>query len=324
MRPCFAQATSLFSEVCFFRRVAEFKPHLDAWFAVMRFRFFPRRYPVNRRRLVVRRLFPRPLRWLLLVLLLAIVVLTAFASRWGNAMMDRFGRQEQSQAELARLQQEMLVLQHQLQAESPGADGPLSPTSSAIAVDGSPPAATADAVPSARPESGEALSGKELEAVNALAVINEVTLDALQEQVKELQRENQHLKNELSFYENLLPADDKSGLSIRSFNAQRRVDEVLSWQILLMQLKRGASAFKGELEWQISGTLDGKAWRLPAKERRQSIELGTYQRLEGQLRIPAQLQLNAITVVVWEGKQERARQSIAFEAAPEPDAQDAP
>lgn len=290
----------------------------------MRFRFFSRRYPVNRRRLVVRRLFPRPLRWLLLVLLLAIVVLTVFASRWGNAMMDRFGRQEQSQAELARLQQEMLVLQHQLQAESPGADGALSPTSSAIVVDGSPPAAAADAVPSVRPESGVALSGKELDAVNALAVINEVTLDALREQVKELQRDNQYLKNELSFYENLLPADDKSGLSIRSFNAQRRVDEVLSWQILLMQLKRDASAFKGELEWQISGTLDGKAWRLPANERRQSIELGTYQRIEGQLRIPAQLQLNALTVVVWEGKQERARQSIAFETAPEPDAQDAP
>lgn len=280
-------------------------------YALMRFRFFASRLPVNRRRLVVRRFFPRPMRWLLIVLLLAVLTLVGLASHWGSTMMERFGRQDQSQAQLGRLQQDMLVLQHQLQGPTAVARNQ---------VDAGP----AEPVPLTRLGDGAMPSRQELEAVNALALVHEATQQALRQQVKELQLENQHLKNELSFYENLLPAEDHSGLSIRGFTAERRGDDALSWQILLMQLKRDAGVFKGELEWQIVGTLDGKPWRLPAKERRQAIELQSYQRLDGRLRIPAQLQLSSVTVVVWQGKSERARQSIAFDADTDTGTQESP
>lgn len=256
---------------------------------------------------------------------LAIVVLVALASRWGNDMMERFGRQEHSQAQLAQIQQEMLVLQHQMQEQNPAA---LLEEAALAASPESPEGLAKSKVDyglqSARADGAASKYLHDADTVNALELMNEATLDALSQQVKELQLENQQLKNQLSFYENLLPAEGKAGLSIRGFNAQRQAGNELVWQILLMQLKRDASGFKGELEWQVSGTLDGKAWRLPANERRQSIELEAYQRLEGRLRIPERLQLSSLTVVVWEGKQERARQSIAFDTDTEADAQISP
>lgn len=278
----------------------------------MRFRLFASRFPVNRRRLVLRRFLPRPLRWLLIVLLLAVLVLAGLASRWGITMMEYFGRQEQSQAQLARLQQDMLVLQHQLQAQS--AESHERQESAEVVQNQkiAEPKEADEPLPD-----GFAANRQDLEAVNALALVDEATQQALRQQVKELQLENQHLKNELSFYENLLPADDKSGLSIRGFTAERRGGDTLSWQLLLMQLKRDAGSFKGELEWLIVGELDGKPWRLPANERRQAIDMQSYQRLEGHLRIPVHLQLSSVTVVVWQGKNERARQSIAFDTDPE-------
>lgn len=297
---------------------------LCALFAFMRFRLFASRFPVNRRRLVLRRFLPRPLRWLLIALLLAVLVLAGLASRWGVTMMEHFGWQQQSQAQLARLQQDMLVLQHQLQAQSAESHERQEPAAVVQSQVIAEPKEAAEPLPLPPLANGFAASRQDLEAVNALALVDEATQQALRQQVKELQLENQHLKNELSFYENLLPADDKSGLSIRGFTAERRGDDALGWQLLLMQLKRDAGTFKGELEWLIVGELDGKPWRLPANQRRQAIDMQSYQRLEGRLRIPAQLQLSSVTVVVWQGKNERARQSIAFDNDPETGAQETP
>ncbi|THJ36501.1 hypothetical protein E8K88_00960 [Lampropedia aestuarii] len=282
----------------------------------MRFRLFASRFPVNRRRLVVRRFLPRPLRWLLIVLLLALLVLAGLASRWGITMVERFGKQEQAQAQLARLQQDMLVLQQQLQAQSAEPHERQEPATESKEL--------AEPLPLASLADGLAASRQDLEVVDALALVDEATQQALRQQVKELQLENQHLKNELRFYENLLPADDKGDFSIRGFTAERRSEEALNWQLLLMQLKRDAGTFKGELEWLIVGELDGKPWRLPANERRQAIDMQSYLRLEGQLRIPAQLQLGSVTVVVWQDKRERARQSIAFDTDPETETQESP
>ncbi|WP_211343384.1 DUF6776 family protein [Lampropedia puyangensis] len=244
---------------------------------------------------MVRRLVPKSLRWLLGMLLTGIAVLAIVASQWGHDVMQRFSRQEQSQAELARLQQEMLSLQHQLQAQTPQ------------------PPAMQENFAELQGLQAPALRHEDAQALDALAVMHEATLEALRQQVKELQQENQRLNNELSFYENLLPAEDNGGVSIRSLNVERRVPDELYWQLLLMQLKRNAAPFKGELEWQVAGTLDGKTWRLPAKDRRQSLTLETYQRLDGRVPIPANLQLSSVTMIVWEGKQERTRQSIAFD-----------
>lgn len=142
-------------------------------------------------------------------------------------------------------------------------------------------------------------------------VSKEAAIESLSAQVRSLQAENARLKEDLGFYENLLPASDNGEMSIRNMVVAREGEEQLAWQMLLMRPRRDAGEFKGELEWRVRGQLAGKAWNAPPL--RQSLTLGRYLRLEGQLKIPKGLSAVQVTALVFEGKQERARHALTLE-----------
>ncbi|RMX07647.1 hypothetical protein D8I35_00410 [Corticibacter populi] len=148
---------------------------------------------------------------------------------------------------------------------------------------------------------------------DALAMVDHTTSELLAQQVRDLQAENQRLRDDLGFYENLLPANGNGTIAIRSLQAERRTPTELSWQLLVMQPRRDAGTFKGRLEWEVRGQKDGEPWSLPTGKAQQALEFSRYQRIEGQLSVPADVQISSVTARVFEGRQERSSQTIELQ-----------
>lgn len=262
----------------------------------MRLRPFSRRIPAASRRLAPRRLLPWPLRLLMLV---ALLMLLYGGMRWGQELLARWREQAEAQQQLQRLRQDMQALQQQLQRQAQ--------TTTQVVIG---PAAAQRQGDGAAPPSIEEGSGKQ-PLPDALRLAHAATVAQLQQHIEQLQAENQRLRDDLGFYENLLPAGEGGALSIRSLDAQRSDDDQqLHWQILLMQPRRDAVPFNGQLHWQIDAQQGGKPWRLPPAQRQQALQFDRYQRLEGYWQVPAAVQVRSITAIVREGGQERARQTV--------------
>ncbi|MDO4724900.1 MAG: hypothetical protein Q4A97_09075 [Comamonadaceae bacterium] len=261
----------------------------------MRLRPFPRRIPAASRRLAPRRLLPWPLRLLLLAALLALLY---GGLRWGQELLARWREQAVAQQQLQRLRQDMQALQRQLQSQAQATQAAVGSALAGQPGDGA-----------AAPSTQEDVGSQALP--DALRLASEATIAQLQQRIEQLQAENQRLRDDLGFYENLLPAGEGGALSIRSLDAQRSGDgQQLHWQILLMQPRRDAVPFNGQLHWQIDAQQGGKPWKLPPAQRQQALQFGRYQRLEGHWQLPSDVQVRSVTAIVREGGQERARQTL--------------
>ncbi|RMX15369.1 hypothetical protein EBQ34_06610 [Vandammella animalimorsus] len=264
----------------------------------MRLRPFARRIPAASRRLAPRRLLPWPLR---LLLLAALLVLFYGGLRWGQELLARWREQAVAQQQLQRLRQDMQALQRQLQSQAQSTQAVMGPAAVAQQGDGK-------AQPPTEDDDGQQ------PLPDALHLAHAATIAQLQQHIEQLQAENQRLRDDLGFYENLLPAGEGGALSIRSLNVQRSGDgQQLHWQILLMQPRRDAAPFNGQLHWQIDAQQGGKPWRLPPAQRQQALQFGRYQRLEGHWQVPADVKVRSVTAIIregGEGGQERARQTV--------------
>jgi hypothetical protein len=108
----------------------------------------------------------------------------------------------------------------------------------------------------------------------------------LTEQVKALEMENQALKDDLGFFERLLPAAGE-GLSVRGLQADVPTAGQLRFQMLVMQQGgRAQPDFRGQYEVLASGLLDGKPWSPTAPLVAKPFQVKQYQRVEGMLQTP--------------------------------------
>jgi len=135
-------------------------------------------------------------------------------------------------------------------------------------------------------------------------------------QVKTLEAENIKLKEDLAFFESLLPADTGSqGVSIRRLKADLIAPNQLRYRLLIMQGGKGDREFTGVL--QISVTVqqagknvmmvfpDGKA----ADADKFKLGFKHYQRLEGVLTLPDGVIVKTLQARVLDRGQIRAQQS---------------
>ncbi len=121
--------------------------------------------------------------------------------------------------------------------------------------------------------------------------------DKLAQQLKQVEAENMALKNDLGFFERLLPAGaGDTGLSIRGLQAEVVDAGQLRYQLLLMQTGRGRSEINGRYEVSLAGTLDGKPWTQPGSPI--SLQLRQYRRVEGLVGHPREAQVRSVTVKV--------------------------
>lgn len=134
--------------------------------------------------------------------------------------------------------------------------------------------------------------------------------ERLQLQVKQLEEESRKLRDDLGFFEKLIPAAGVAGVTIRALQADLQSSSKLKWQVLVIQASKNAQQFNGLLELTFSGTVDGKSWTAALPGGAQAVKILQYGRLEGVFEIPSRAVVTMVTARVLEGSLVRSTQSV--------------
>jgi hypothetical protein len=134
--------------------------------------------------------------------------------------------------------------------------------------------------------------------------------ERLAQQVKQLEADNRSLRDDLGFFEKLIPASGSDGVAIRGLQAELLSASTLKWQVLVIQASRNAAEFNGRLELAFTGTLNGRPWTATLPAGPQAIKIGQYGRLEGTFDLPSQVLVKSVVAKVMDGNVMRATQSI--------------
>lgn len=144
----------------------------------------------------------------------------------------------------------------------------------------------------------------------SLLATEQSTQQRLIAQVKQLETENRSLRDDLGFFEKLLPANAADGVSIRGLQAQVQGGNQVKWQVLVMQSSKASAEFQGHLDLTLTGLRAGKAWTQTAHDVAKDLQVKQYRRVEGLLDIPADVVLKSVSVKLMSGEAVKATQSI--------------
>ena len=129
-------------------------------------------------------------------------------------------------------------------------------------------------------------------------------------QLHKLETVNLQLRDDLGFFEKLLPASGADGVSIRSLQAELLSASQLRWQVLVLHPVKNAPDFNGKLELTINGLLAGKPWTATLPGGAQVLQFKQYRRIEGVLDVPPQAVVKTVTAKVVEGVATRSVQTF--------------
>ncbi|EKZ98730.1 putative DNA binding transmembrane protein [Cupriavidus sp. HMR-1] len=144
--------------------------------------------------------------------------------------------------------------------------------------------------------------------------------ERLAQQLKTAEADVGQLKEDLGFFESLLPASgDTSGIHVRSFRVALDEAQPRAVHYRLLAMQGGSKAFveqpdfMGELQFTISAVRDGKPLALtlpqPGDPPLPKVRLTHYQRIEGDLMVPQGVEVRAVMVRIVQNGQVRATQS---------------
>ncbi|MBS0309196.1 MAG: hypothetical protein JSS58_09515 [Proteobacteria bacterium] len=137
-------------------------------------------------------------------------------------------------------------------------------------------------------------------------------------QAKALETENAKLKEDLAFFEKLLPTSTGAqGVSIRSVQAELVAPNQLHYRILVMQGGKGTQDFNGNLQLTVTLLQGGKSAMMifpdaktaPVDADKYKLSFKHYQRMEGTLTLPEGAVTKAVQARILERGQVRAQQS---------------
>jgi hypothetical protein len=126
--------------------------------------------------------------------------------------------------------------------------------------------------------------------------------EKLAQQIKQIEGENLTLKNDLGFFERLLPAGDSVGVTIRGLQAEPVTEGQLRYQLLVMQPGKAVPELNGRYEMTLSGTLDGRPWSQLQPGGPKPLQLKQYLRVEGMVEYPAEAVVKAVSVKVTDAR----------------------
>jgi hypothetical protein len=240
----------------------------------MRFRLLRRRLTISAPRMAVRSALPWPFRWAILAIVLGFcAAIGLWAFEFGK---DIAGLEKGSKEELANMQTELSRVKAELVAVKVERD-------KAQFV-----ANTADALVTAEKASHESLLA----------------------QTKQLELENRSLRDDLGFFEKLIPASGGDGLAIRALQAELSPGGKLKWQVLVIQAGKVQTEFNGRIELSFTGLLNGKPWSANLPGQPPAIKVRQYGRVGGDFELPAQVVVKGVSAKVMDGTVARATQSI--------------
>lgn len=136
--------------------------------------------------------------------------------------------------------------------------------------------------------------------------------ERLATQIRLLETENRALREDLGFFEKLMPANGTEAVAIRGLQAEVLSGTQLKWQVLVLQPAKNAPEFRGKLELSLSGTLDGKPWMMPLPGGAQPLQFRQYRRVEGMVDLPPQAVVKNVSARVVEGSVSRAVQNVSL------------
>jgi hypothetical protein len=240
----------------------------------MRLRLLMRRLTISAPRMAVRSALPWPFRWAVLAIVAgfcAAIAMWAFEFGKDIAGLDR-GTKEQ----LQQVRQANRSLQDQLVVVQGERDQARSVANSA----------------------------------DTLLIAEKVAQEKLAERNRQLENDNQRLKDDLGFFERLIPSTGTAGPSIRSLQAELQSSGELKWQVLVIQALKNPTDFSGRLEISFSGLENGKPWTAGLPGGAQSLVVKQYGRFEGVFPVPKGVVIKGVSAKVLEGQSVRAAQAI--------------
>ena len=142
-------------------------------------------------------------------------------------------------------------------------------------------------------------------------------------QVKALESENGKLKDDLAFFESLLPVDKTiGGVSIRRLAADVAGPNQLRYRVLVMRGGKSEKDFTGTLQLAVTVLQNSKSAIMvfpeggshdPADAEKFQLSFKRYQRVEGLLTLPDGASMKSMQVRVFEKGQLRAQQTTVLE-----------
>ena len=240
----------------------------------MRLRLLIRRLTVSAPRMAVRSALPWPFRWVVLALVFgfcAAIGLWAFEFGKHIAGLDRG-----SKAELQQMTAQLGVLR-------------------------------AEAL-TLKDERDKAQSIANT--IDTLLTSEKVAQERLAAQNKQLELDNRSLRDDLGFFEKLIPTAGVQGIAIRGLQAEVQNGQEIKWQVLVIQALKNPPEFSGRLELSFTGLLNGKPWVATLPGGAQTFKLKQYGRLEGVFDMPPQAVIKGVTAKILDGSVTKAVQSI--------------
>lgn len=125
--------------------------------------------------------------------------------------------------------------------------------------------------------------------------------ERLAQQVRQLEAERQRLRQDLGFFERLMPAEGE-GLQVRGLMAEPGDTGQLRFQMLVMQLGRNVAEFNGRYDLLLTGQVDGKPWTLALPGGARPLTLKQYARVEGLVEHPPGAVIKSVQVRVIDAK----------------------
>lgn len=240
----------------------------------MRFKLLRRRLTISAPRMAIRSAMPWPFRWAIVAIVLGFcAAIGLWAFEFGK---DIAGLEKGSKEEMLRLRTELTDVRAELEKAKQERDRAQSIAN------------TADTLVTAEKASHESLLA----------------------QLKQLETDNRTLRDDLGFFEKLIPAAGVDGLAIRSLQADLLGGNKLKWQVLVIQSGKHPAEFNGRLEVSFSGFLNGKPWAANLGGDPPAIKVKQYGRMDGEFEVPAQVVVKGMSAKVMDGTVVKATQSI--------------
>ncbi|MBV5292170.1 MAG: hypothetical protein JZU58_07430 [Curvibacter lanceolatus] len=144
----------------------------------------------------------------------------------------------------------------------------------------------------------------------SLLTAERATQERLLAQIHQLELDNRSLRDDLGFFEKLIPANSVEDVAIRGLQAEIVASQQLRWQVLVIQPVKSGPEFKGRLELVLSGTQAGKPWEQPLPQGPVPLQFRQYRRLEGLVDLPLQVSVKQVTARIFDGSSSRAVQTL--------------
>ncbi|MFN9209330.1 MAG: DUF6776 family protein [Betaproteobacteria bacterium] len=155
-------------------------------------------------------------------------------------------------------------------------------------------------------------------AYEAQLKVETVACETLGQQVSSLESESTRLREDLAFFESLLPAPaGKKGLLIRSFRLQPEgAPHEMRYKLLVQQSGKPERDFVGTVQMQINFAQGGRSWVLnvpdPNSPQSLAVAFRHYQRLEGTFALPEGAVARSVVVKVLANGETQAQQTFAL------------